>query len=55
MSKRRVKLVVEVDLDWLTGMFNEQEDWADYLQHLLKEVCPHYNPSVRLYNEEDQR
>jgi len=52
--RQRVKMVVEADLDPTMGMFHLAEDWQTYLSRLLKDVCPHYNPSVRLYNEKDE-
>jgi hypothetical protein len=55
MKKERIKLVVEVDLTrHERGMFHEPQDWVDYLTRLLKDVCPHYNPSIRLYDEKDE-
>jgi hypothetical protein len=53
MMKQRVKLLVEVDLGPAISMFHEPQDWADYLSRLLRDVCPHYKPTVKLWVEED--
>lgn len=45
--KRRVKMVIEfeADLDPVSGMFDNSDDWMKVIEHDLKRNR-HYNPSV---------
>lgn len=52
--KRRVKLLVEVDLGTNVGMFYKPENWETYLSLLLKDMCPHYHPTVKLRSVKDE-
>lgn len=44
--RKRVALVVEVDLDPVPGWGNTAEDFRAYLQRNLDDGIGHYNPTV---------
>ena len=51
LSRRRVRLVVEVDLDPVPGWGNVAEDFRDGIQRHLDDSIPHYNPAVTVEGE----
>jgi hypothetical protein len=47
-TKRRVRLVVEVDLDPVPGWGNDPDDHRVLMQHLLDVSIGHYSPTVTI-------
>ena len=47
-NKRRIRLVVEVDLDPVPGWGNVPEDYRALTQRLLDQSIGHYNPTVTI-------
>jgi hypothetical protein len=48
MKRRRVVMVVRVDLDPIPGSFNTAQDHVNKLQRMLDNAYQHYNPEVTL-------
>ena len=48
MERKRIKLVVEVDLDPVPGAFHTKEDACFRIQQLLMNAIPHYDPATEL-------
>ena len=46
MTKKRVRFVVEVDLDMFPGACHTWTSWEEILRGMLKSSFPHYNPTV---------
>lgn len=46
--KRRIRLVVEVDLDPVPGWGNDPEDYRALTQRLLDDAIGHYKPTVTI-------
>ncbi len=46
MGKKRVRFVVEVDLDMFPGAYHTWTSWEEILRAMLKQSVPHYNPTV---------
>ncbi len=51
MDRKRVKLIVEVDLDPVPGAFHTKESAVFYVQSILMRSIPHYDPSTDLLEE----
>lgn len=47
-----VKLEVEIDLDPIPGAFHTKEDVQMRLQARLDDNIPHYNPKVKIIEED---
>lgn len=47
MSRKRVHIVVTVDLDPVPGTFHEVDDHVQHINRVLNDVYPHYHPDVR--------
>jgi hypothetical protein len=50
MAQKRVMLTVKVSLDPVPGVMHTQESACDYVQSILENQMPHYNPTVRSIN-----
>jgi uncharacterized protein related to proFAR isomerase len=48
LSNRRVRLVVEADLDPVPGWGDNAEDWRALVQRQLDDAVSHYNPTVTI-------
>ena len=48
LRPRRVRLVVEVNLDPVPGWGNDPEDYRALTQRLLDDSIPHYKPIVTI-------
>jgi len=46
--KRRIRLIVEVDLDPVPGWGNVSEDYRALTQRLLDDAIGHYKPTVTI-------
>jgi len=46
MKRKRIKLVVWVDLDPVPGTFHTPESAKENVQAILKSSIPHYNPML---------
>lgn len=44
MERRRIQILVEVDLDPVPGSFHTGENTQEHIQHMLDGAIPHYNP-----------
>lgn len=51
MDRKRIKILVEVDLDPVPGLFNKPEDWVKFIRRDLEDNTGHYNPTVKLLDE----
>lgn len=47
MKRKRIKLVVWVDLDPIPGSFHTPESAKKNVEAILKDYIPHYNPMVQ--------
>lgn len=47
-SRRRVRLIVEADLDPVPGWGDNAEDWQALTQRLLDNAVGHYHPTVTI-------
>lgn len=52
METERIKLEVYVDLDSIPGAFHTTESARDFVEAILKQRIPHYNPTVSVTNKE---
>lgn len=48
MSRERVEITVQVDLDPVPGTFHTAEDAQRQVGRILSDAIPHYNPQVML-------
>jgi len=48
LRRDKVVLEVTVDLDAMPGAMHFGEYTADYVQRMLQEFIPHYNPAVKI-------
>lgn len=46
MQRKRVRILVEMDLDPVPGAYNTPEDCAERVQAHLKRITPHYHPTA---------
>lgn len=46
--KRRVRMIVEADLDPIPGWGHEAEDWRAMIQRELDSIAGHYHPTVTI-------
>jgi hypothetical protein len=47
-GRKRVRLIVEVDLDPVPGWGNCAEDWQQVLTYQLQSIAGHYHPAVTI-------
>ena len=46
LTKPKVRLMVEANLDPVPGWGDNPEDWRALVQRLLDDAVPHYHPTV---------
>lgn len=46
MARRRVQILVEMDLDPVPGAYHEPEDALERVLRHLKRITPHYHPTA---------
>jgi hypothetical protein len=51
MDRSKVKLIVEVELDEISGEFSNAESARDVVQYLLEHSIPHYKPKVTIQQD----
>lgn len=45
-ERKRIKMVLEINLDPVPGVFHTKEDARDIVDRILKNQLGHYDPSV---------
>lgn len=48
MNRKRIALLIFVDLDGVPGEFNTRESWKRQIQGLLTHAVSHYHPQVEV-------
>jgi len=46
MDRKRVTLLVTMDLDPVPGAFHTESSAVDQTQRIMSQMIPHYNPEV---------
>lgn len=52
MTRKRIQLIVSVDLDNMVGTFFSEESARDVVERILMDRIEHYNPTVLIKTEE---
>lgn len=48
MRRRRIRILVEVNIDPVPGWGNDPQDHVKHIEHYLNQTIPHYKPVVTL-------
>jgi len=55
MARKRIKVVVELDLDYIPGEMYSRESARKTVQAILDRQLPHYDPAVHTDPNHDPR
>ncbi len=54
MKRKRVRLIIEVDIDPIPGGCDSAEWWLEHVRYEWQSSCPWYHPTVELAPEQPQ-